>query len=463
MNPRFREGDDRERGTVQYHNSMLAHAANPIMTAANALLRSTLIALAGVTAVAFACAAEPPRVPVGTNIDEAQVGAFTLPDPLVMANGERVRDAKTWVEKRRPEIIALFEHHQHGRTPRGSLQAHYDVFDKDTPAFGGKAKRTQVRIRFSNEPSSPTLRVLLYTPANAEGPVPTLLHLSFSPHVLVIDDPGIEAGFGWNSQTKQRVPGREARKIGSVYPETFLERGFGIALVYYGDIDPDFDGGAIHGVRALFGNVTAPRGPTQWGTIGAWSWGLSRILDYLQTNPRVDGQRVALSGVSRLGKAVLWAGALDERFALVMPLVSGEGGAALSRRNFGETVADLTSPQRYHYWYAKNYANYAQNVSALPVDGHLLIALIAPRPVLLITGSTDFWSDPKGEFLAAVAAEPVYELFGKRGLGTNEWPRAETPILHDIGYFMHDGPHEPMPHDYMIMAQFMAQHLGVRR
>ncbi len=401
---------------------------------------------------------EAQNLPPGTNIDEAKVRTYTLPDPLVMADGKRVRDSKMWIEKRRPELLGLFEDNQHGHTPEKKLQSRYDVWDKDTPALGGKALRTQVRIRFSDDPATPTLRVLLYTPANARGPVPTLLHLGFSPNVMVIDDPGIEEGFAWNIQTKQRVPGRQGRKILESFPLTFLDRGLGVALIYYGDIDPDFDGGAIHGVRTLFGDASKERGPADWGTIGTWSWGLSRILDYLQTNPRVDGRKVALAGASRLGKTALWAGALDQRFALVMPLVSGEGGASLSRRNFGETIANLMAPNRFHYWFAKNYAKYTDNVDALPFDSHMLIAMIAPRPILLLTGSEDHWADPKGEFLAAVAAEPVYELFGKRGLGTRTWPGPDTPILNDIGYFMHKGPHGVFRGDYVIMAQFMEKH-----
>jgi (4-O-methyl)-D-glucuronate---lignin esterase len=267
------------------------------------------------------------NLPPGTNIDESKVGTYTLPDPLVMADGKRVRDSKMWMEKRRPEIMSLFEENQYGYTPQKKLQPRYDVFDKNSAAFDGKAIRTQVRIRFSDDPATPTLRVLLYTPAGASGPVPTLLHIGFSPNSLVVNDPAVEEGFGWNSQTKQRVPGRQARKIGEFDTSVFLDHGFGIAMIYYGDIDPDFDGGAVHGVRTLFGDVTKERGPTEWGTIGSWSWGASRVLDFLQTNARVDGRKVALSGVSRLGKTVLWAGAQDQRFAVIMPLVSGEGGA----------------------------------------------------------------------------------------------------------------------------------------
>jgi hypothetical protein len=182
-------------------------------------------------------------------------------------------------------------------------------------------------------------------------------------------------------------------------------------------------------------------------------------MDYLETDKAVDAKRVAIYGVSRLGKTVMWAGAHDTRFALVIASCSGEGGAALSRRNYGETIAHLVAPTRFPYQFCANYAKYAARVDQLPVDAHELVALIAPRPVLLQTGSTDYWSDPKGEFLAAVAAGPVYRLLGKQGLDTDQWPPAGTPILHDIGYYMHNGGHGTLPADWDIFLQFVATHL----
>jgi len=172
----------------------------------------------------------------------------------------------------------------------------------------------------------------------------------------------------------------------------------------------------------------------------------------------VDAKRIAILGVSRLGKTVMWAGAHDIRVAMVIASCSGEGGAALSRRNYGETIAHLVAPTRYPYQFAANYAKYAEHVDQLPVDAHELVALIAPRPVLLQTGLTDGWSDPRGEFLAAVAAEPVYRLLGKQGLGTDKMPAAGEPILHDIGYLMHDGGHGTVPSDWPVFLKFMEMH-----
>jgi hypothetical protein len=193
--------------------------------------------------------------------------------------------------------------------------------------------------------------------------------------------------------------------------------------------------------------------------IGAWAWGLSRAVDYLETDKGVDAKRVAIFGISRLGKTVLWAGAHDPRIALVIASCSGEGGAALSRRNYGETVKHLVAPTRYPYQFAANYQKYADDLSKQPEEAHLLISLIAPRPLLLQTGDADFWSDPKGEFLAAVAAEPVYRLLGQKGLGTDQMPAAGQPILNTLGYYMHAGGHGTIPTDWEQFTKFLTLHL----
>ena len=238
----------------------------------------------------------------------------------------------------------------------------------------------------------------------------------------------------------------------------FLAQGIGVATVYYGDIDPDFDGGIPYGVRRLYlkPGQTEPA-PGEWGSIAAWAWGLSRAMDYLETDAGVDAKRVALMGVSRLGKTVLWAGAHDTRFAMVIASCSGEGGAALSRRNYGETIKHLNV--RFAYQFCANYNKFGDNVDQFPVDSHMLLALIAPRPLLLQTGDRDMWSDPKGEFLAAVAAGPVYRLLGKQGLDTDQMPAAGETITHSIGYHMHAGGHGTVPSDWDQFLRFMQMHL----
>src|SRR6185437_14650187 len=239
-----------------------------------------------------------------------------------------------------------------------------------------------------------------------------------------------------------------------------LNAGFGVATFYYGDVDPDYAGGFANGIRARYLKPgQTERGPDDWGSIAAWAWGMSRVEDYFETDPQIDAKRVAIQGISRLGKTVMWAGAHDQRFAAVIASCSGEGGAALSRRDYGETIAHLTAPTRYPYQFARNYAKYAQHVDQLPVDANMLVALIAPRLLLLQTGNKDYWSDPKGEFLAEAAAGPVYKLLGKDGLDTDQWPPAGTPILHTLGYYMHDGGHGMVPSDWNIYLDFMKMHL----
>ena len=183
-------------------------------------------------------------------------------------------------------------------------------------------------------------------------------------------------------------------------------------------------------------------------------------MDYLETDKDVDARRVAVHGVSRLGKTALWAGAADERFAMVIASCSGEGGAALARRNYGETLGHMAAPTRYPYQFAGNYRKYAGRVAEWPVDANFLLALIAPRPLLLQTGNTDKWSDPYGEFLAAVAVEPVYRMLGKKGLGITKLPPPGEAVLHDLGYVMHDGGHGTVPADFEIYTKYMRMHLA---
>ncbi len=397
-----------------------------------------------------------PSPALTANYDEAQVGTYTLPDPLLLADGQRVRDASAWNKKRRPEIVKLFETNMHGRSPGRPAAMSFDVFDKGTPALDGKAIRRQVTIYFSADKNGPKIDMPIYLPAGATKPVPLLLCLNFSANA--IDDPGAKLGEVW-SRDKTRVPASGGLGFGKMKIDNFLAAGFGVATVYYGDIDPDFAGGIPFGVRALYlkPGQTEPA-PDEWGAIAAWGWGLSRAMDYLETDRGVDSKRVAILGVSRLGKTVLWAGARDTRFAMVIASCSGEGGASLSRRNYGETVKNLND--RFGYQFCANYRKFGDHVDQMPVDSNMLLSLIAPRPLYLQTGDEDKWSDPKGEFLAAVAAEPVYRLLGKQGLGTDQPPPPGVAIMHTIGYHMHAGKHGTIPSDFDLFLKFMQMHFN---
>lgn len=398
---------------------------------------------------------------IPVNYDESQAGTYTLPDPLTLLNGQKITDKETWLAKRRPEIVKLFEENQYGKTPPKPEALSFLVFDKGTPVFGGKAIRKQVRIYFTKDTAgNHKMDLVIYLPANAAKPSPLLLGLSFSPVSQAIDDPGIRPGTVWKDGKK--VPATASR-FGKVDVERFISKGIGYASVYYGDIEPDSKDGIRYGIRSVYLKAGVTQvAPDEWGAVSAWSWGLSRAMDYIETDKAINSKQVAVTGASRLGKTVLWTGARDLRFAMVLASVSGESGAALSRRNYGETVAHMTDTSRFFYQFAPQYHDYSNKVNELPMDSHMLIALIAPRPLLLQTGSTDSWSDPKGEYLAAQAAQPVYDLFGLKGVGSGPFPAPKDDSkLNTLGYYMHDGGHAVLPEDYDIFVRFMTRHFGL--
>jgi len=415
-------------------------------------------------AVALAHAAGPAGAqPAGANYDEAKVPAYTLPDPLRFADGTPVRDAGDWTNRRRAEVARLFETHVYGRSPAPPAAVRSVVVESDPRALGGLATRRQLRVLLDGTDSGPGFEILLYLPNAASRPVPAFLGLNFGGNHTVHPDPGIRLSTAWMREgpgvTDHRATEAGRGAAAASWPvERILDRGYALATVYYGDLEPDRADGWKDGVRSRIGPGTAGRfAPDDWGAIAAWAWGLSRALDALAKGPDVDGRRVAVIGHSRLGKTALWAGAQDERFAMVVSNDSGEGGAALARRRFGETTEAITTA--FPHWFCSRYREYAGREDALPVDQHLLLALVAPRPLYVASATEDLWADPRGEFLAARAAEPVYRLLGGEGLGVDEMPVPDRPVGKAIGYHLRRGVHALTAYDWEQYLDFADRHL----
>ncbi len=414
----------------------------------------------GLVAALLIGAAAQAQAPAA-NYDEAKAGTFTLPDPLVFRDGKPVRTAKDWTRRRRPELMELFAENIYGRSPEPPKSINYKVFEEDKQALGGKAVRRQVTIYFSpKREDGPKEDILIYLPADATKPVPVIFSTNFFGNHTVTTDPAVKRATVWSGKTHERMqaPEESRGRDKGFDVEKVLARGYGFATVCYQDIEPDFKGAVVHGIRPLFYKPGQTElAPDDWGAIGAWSYGLSRALDYLQTDKAVDARRVAVLGFSRLGKAVLWAGAQDTRFAMVLSVLSGEGGASLYRRDYGERVRNLAGS--FPYWFAGNFRQYVDQEEKLPVDAHELIALIAPRPVYITGAEDDKWGDPRGEFLACVAAGPVYRLLGAQDLGTDRMPPLNQPIRKTIGYHYRTGKHEVTAFDWDQFLNFADLHL----
>jgi hypothetical protein len=408
------------------------------------------------------------------NYDESKVGLYTLPDPLVGSDGERVTSAEAWRTRRRPEIMQLFENYMFGKvpTPVHPITPTFAVTSEDREALGGKAIRREVAIRFNDAPSGPVINLLVYLPKTAGPgrPAPAFLGLNFQGNHAVSNDPGITLSTQWIDSHYPGVVDHRATEPSrgseaSRWPvERILARGFALATAYYGDIDPDYDDGFQNGIQPLFYRPGQTRPASdEWGSIAAWAWGLSRALDYLQSAPEIETGKVAVMGHSRLGKTALWAGATDPRFAIVISNNSGAGGAALSRRIFGETVARLNSA--FPHWFCGNFKTFSDREFMLPFDQHELIALIAPRPVLISSAAEDLWADPKGEYLAAKGADPVYRLLGTNGLAAQQWPSpaVDSLVTSTIGYRIRPGKHDVTTDDWDAYMTFAEHHWKIRR
>ncbi|TLD72563.1 acetylxylan esterase [Phragmitibacter flavus] len=408
-------------------------------------------------------AQKPAFVP---NYDEAQANFIAIPDVLTATDGSKITTREAWLAQRKPELLQLFATQVYGKTPEAEVPIRVETVGADKPILNGKGVMRQTILHIGPQ-GEVQAQILLFLPASTKEkstPVPTFVTLNFWGNHSVSTDPDILLSTSWfrDNKEKHTVNNRAteaSRGTGDDrFPiEAILDRGYAVATAYYGDFDPDFDDNFQNGIHPLFyrDGQTKPD-PDQWGSIGAWAWGLSRMADYLITLPEIDQTKLAVLGHSRLGKAALWAGAQDERFTFVISNNSGAGGAALAKRIFGETVGRLNSA--FPHWFCDNYNQYSLNEAALPMDQHALIALMAPRPVYIASATGDQWADPKGEFLGGKLAEPVYALFNLPGLGVEEQPAPDMPVGKTIGYHLRTGKHDITPYDWDRYMDFADQH-----
>jgi len=400
------------------------------------------------------------------NYDESKVPAYTLPDPLRAEDGTEITSPELWNSKRRPEVLRLFEEHVFGKIPEAEVKLRTRVRSDKPDALDGAAHRREVTVYFSDDDRGPQMDLLIYTPAGAKGPVPAFLGYNFNGNHGIEKDPSLHITESWvrnnkdhgisNNRASEKTRGVESSRWAV---DMIVKRGYGLVTIYYGDVDPDFDDGFRNGVHAVLEqrDPNTARAGDAGGSISAWAWGLSRALDVLEKNAAIDASRVAVFGHSRLGKTSLWAGATDPRFAMVISNNSGCGGAALSKRAFGETVARINTS--FPHWFCLNHRKYNNNEQALPVDHHMLIALSAPRPVYVASAVEDKWADPFGEFLGLYHAGPVFQLLGRKPLPSSEMPKIDQPVMTDVGYHIRTGEHDVKDYDWEQYLKFADLHL----
>ena len=392
--------------------------------------------------------------------NEADVPLYVLPQLLTSENEKQIDTSLEWERLRRPEILSYFANQVYGVSPDKLNFQEVVVLDNEPAALGGKAIRKQVNLNFKKGNKSISISLLIYLP-NKKMKSPVFLAYNFKGNYSVNNDPAIlingkkETELSKEELKKFNVSDRGGRSSRWAI-EKMIDAGYGLVTVDYNNVDPDqndFSDG-IHSLFYKSGQLAPAK--NEWGSLSAWAWGMSRIMDFLETESMIDHKKVILFGHSRLGKTALWAGANDQRFSIVISNNSGCGGAALSRRRFGEKVSDINT--NYPHWFAKNFHNFNENEAALAVDQHMLIALIAPRPVYVASASQDAWADPKGEFLAAKAASPIYRLYGKKGIESEKLPPVNTPFHGGIGYHLRNGKHDVTDFDWQQYIEFANMH-----
>lgn len=380
------------------------------------------------------------------NFDEAKVPGYNLPEILISNNGKEIQTQEDWIHIRRPEIVSLFTEYVYGRFPETGLKIKFETAKIDSNALGGKAVQKIIVACFCSARDTLKMEILIFIPARAAKPVPLFAGMNFYGNQSVHPDPGIPVTksyvlndpeyhiFNHSATTESRGADSSSWPV-----ERILERGYGLATFCCGDLDPDYDDGFKNGLHALL-DGSEKNDSNELSTISAWAYGLTVAMDYFETDAQINTSQIVVIGHSRLGKAALWAGAIDPRYAMVVSNNSGCGGAALSRRIAGETVRDINTS--FPHWFCKNFHDFNDRENELPVDQHMLLGLIAPRPVYVGSAEQDLWADPTGEFLSLVHAGPVYRLFGSEIIEKDTVPEINKPLWRGkMGYHIRTGDH----------------------
>lgn len=386
------------------------------------------------------------------NFDESKVPAYTLPNPLMCQDGEIVTTKEEWEQKRRPELVKMLTTYMYGTTPVLKKPLSYTIDNVDKKALKGRATRKEVSIRLTDDERGSVIHLQMYLPNNVKGKIPVFLGISFTPNYTIYDDPDLKVSEQENNSQIKVMP--RGAMASSWQLDKILEHGYGLATFCYTEVEPDKDVDFQQGLHTFFyrKGQTYPD-PDQWGSIAAWAWSMSRAMDYLEKDDQVDAKRVAVVGHSRLGKTTLWAGAIDQRFAIVFPVNSGCCGSAISRRCFGETIEAVNA--NFPHWYCGNFKQFSGREKYMPFDQHEVVALIAPRPIYIASAQEDNWSDQKGEFLGGKGAEPVYALYGEKGIGIDSIPPVDVPYMDGyIAYHIRKGPHAVLSYDWDQFLKF---------
>jgi len=378
--------------------------------------------------------------------DESKLPPYDLPPLLTTSSGQSVETPEAWMEQRRPEILSLFANLIYGRVPAPAkpIEVSYEVVLEDKGFMDGMATRKDVKIHLENTKGRMSMHFLVFVPNNAQKPVPAFFKHSFNnTQSDDFDASSSRPGFlknGW--------------PLGELF-----ERGYGFCAVYQQDLVRHNEVEFLHSIHKLF----YPEGQSfpkshEWGVLSACAWGASRAMDYLETDPAIDHSRIAIMGHSKMGKATLWTAAQDERFALAISAQSGCAGAALWRRKSGETLKKMVT--RFPYWLCRNAWKFVEQEDDLPVDQHMLLACIAPRPVYVHSSTDDTWADSRGEYLSAYHASEVYQLLGKKALESSMLPEVGKPIIEShVGYHIREGGHSIEMYDWHRFMDFADYHL----